>query len=452
MDEYVLAFVMAGGRGSRLKILTKYRTKPAVGFLGHYRIFDFVATNVVNSGISSMIVAAQFEPRSLVRHIGGGRIWGFDGIDKRLEINHPHEKEGEIVRFKGTADSVKKSMNRINQHDPRIVLVLGGDHIYAMDYKDVIKQHTLNNADATIMASAIREEKVSDFGIMKVDETGKIVDFAEKPTDKDVIEKFRLNDRIKRSLGIDKQYEFLASMGNYVFFKDRLERFLKYEGNDFGHNIIPKIKEEGGSLYAYPYNGYWRDVGKVRDYFDCNMDFISKNSPINLLKHRIRTMRRHLPAPRIARNAQVKGSILTGGDEIQTRSKIFNSVLGYQVVIDEGCELDKCILLGADRNVYYQNNLKEYNTTFIGKESKLEKVIVDKNVKIGSNVELSPKFGDPKERRTKLAKLGLKPYKELEDGKIEGDFYIDPERNILVIGKRTGDKKEKIVIPDNFKG
>jgi len=104
MDEYVLAFVMAGGRGSRLKILTKHRTKPAVGFLGHYRIFDFVATNVVNSGINSMIVAAQFEPRSLVRHIGAGRIWGFDGIDKTLEINHPHEKEGKIVRFKGTAD------------------------------------------------------------------------------------------------------------------------------------------------------------------------------------------------------------------------------------------------------------------------------------------------------------------------------------------------------------
>lgn len=451
MDDYVLAFVMAGGRGSRLKILTKHRTKPAVSMLGQYRIFDFVGTNVANSGIPAMIIAAQFKPRSLLNHIGNGSVWGFDGIDKKIEITHPREEDGKIVRFKGTADSVRKSMRQINSHNPRIVLVLGGDHVYAMDYRDTIKQHTRNNADVTIMASAITEKKVSDFGLMKVDETGKILDFTEKPTDPEVIEKFRLSDRIKKSLGIDEEYEFLASMGNYVFFRDRLEKFLNYKGLDFGHNIIPKIKEEGGDLYAYPFNGYWKDVGKVGDYFDCNMDFVSKNTPINLVKYRMRTRMRHLPSPRVASGAQVEASILSGGNEISTGSKLKNCVLGYQVVIGENVKLNDCILLGADRNQYYENKLRKYNTTFVDDNTSLEKVIFDKNVKIGNNVQISPKFGSPTERAKRFKEIGLKPYTE-KDGNIEGDFFIDEERNILVLGKRVRDKKEKLTIPDGFQG
>ncbi|MGM0439129.1 MAG: glucose-1-phosphate adenylyltransferase family protein [Patescibacteria group bacterium] len=451
MDDYVLAFVMAGGRGSRLKILTKHRTKPAVSMLGQYRIFDFVGTNIANSNIPAMIIAAQFEPQSLLKHIGHGKVWGFDGIDKRIEINHPHERDGEMIRFEGTADSVRKSMHRINSHNPRIVLVLGGDHVYAMDYKETIHQHTLNNADVTIMANPIKEEKVSSFGLMKVDETGKVVDFAEKPTDQDVIERFRLSDRIKNSLDIDDEYDFLASMGNYVFFRDRLEKFLDYKGTDFGHHIIPKIKKEGGSVYAYPYRGYWRDVGQVGDYFDCHMDFIGKNTPIDLIKHRVRTTGRHLPGPRIAKTGQVIGSLLSNGDDIAAGSKIINSVLGYQVIVSEKATVKESILLGGDRNQYYRDQLRKYNISFIGKNSNLEKVIFDKNVKVGSNVNISPDFGSPEERRKNLKKIGLKPYRE-RNGSVEGDFYIDEDRNILVLGKRTSKDKEELTIPDNFQG
>jgi glucose-1-phosphate adenylyltransferase len=320
-----------------------------------------------------------------------------------------------------------------------------------MNYKDTIRQHTLNNADATIMACAITEKKVSDFGLMKVDETGKILDFTEKPTDPDVIERFRLSDRIKTSLGIDDEYEFLASMGNYVFFRDRLEKFLDYGGTDFGHNIIPKIKEAGGDLYAYPFNGYWKDVGKVGDYFDCNMDFVGKTSPINLVKYRMRTRMRHLPAPRISTGAKVESSILSGGNQILSGSKLKNCILGYQTMINEDVELKDCILLGADRNQYYENQLRRYNTTFVDSNTSLERVIFDKNVKIGSNVQVSPKFGSPKEREKKFREIGLKPYTE-KNGKIQGDFFIDEERNILVLGKRVRDKREEVTIPDGFQG
>jgi glucose-1-phosphate adenylyltransferase len=451
MDDYVLAFVMAGGRGSRLKILTKHRTKPAVSILGQYRIFDFVGTNIANSDIPAAIIAAQFKPRSLRNHIRNGDVWGFDGIDQKIEVTQPREEDGKIIEFKGTADSVRKSMRQINSHNPRIVLILGGDHVYAMSYDDTIRQHKRNNADATIMACAITEKKVSDFGLMKVDETGKILDFVEKPTDPDVIERFRMSDRIKNSLGIDEDYEFLASMGNYVFFRDRLEKFLDYDGTDFGNDIIPKIKKEGGDLYAYPFNGYWRDVGKVGDYFDCNMDFVLRNRPINLVKHRIRTRMRALPAPRIEIGAKVESSILSDGSHIFTGSKLKNCILGYQTMINENVEMKDCILLGADRNQYYKNQLREYNTTFIDSNTSLERVIFDKNVKIGSNVQISPKFGSPKERERRFREIGLKPYKE-SNGKIEGDFFIDEERNILVLGKRVRDKKEDLTIPDGFQG
>ncbi len=453
MNEYVLAFVMAGGRGSRLKILTKHRTKPAVSILGHYRIFDFVATNIANSNIPAMMIAAQFEPLSLLSHVGNGETWGFGREDRMMDIMHPYEKEKKIVRFNGTADCVRKSMDRISKkYNPRIILILGGDHVYHMDYSDFIKKHKMNNSDVTIMASPIEENKVSDFGIMRVDETGKILEFTEKPKDKELIEKFRLTDRLKNSLEIDEKYQFLASMGNYIFFKDKLETFLNdYKKNDFGRHIIPRIKKEGGSLYAYPFKGYWRDVGKIGDYFDCNMDFLSKNPPINFMKNRIKTTSRQLPSLRISRGASVGGSIVARGNEIYSGSQVINSIIGYQNIIDKNVKLSNCILMGGDRNQYYLNNIREYNATVIGKESDLERVIIDRNVKIGENVTLSPKFGSPKKREETLKKIGLNPYRE-KDGRIEGDFYIEPNRNILVIGKRTGKRKEEVIIPENFKG
>lgn len=445
LDEYVLSFVMAGGLGSRLKILTRDRTKPAVGILGSYRIFDFVATNIADTGIPAMMIAAQFEPRSLARHIGSGSIWGFDGIDRKIEIVQPYGEGRNIVTFEGTADCVRKNMGKINQYNPGIVLVLAGDHIYSMNYEDAIKHHKMNNADITIMAHPVSESKVSDLGILKIDENNRVIDFTEKPTDNKVIDDFRLTERIKSSLGInDPNLEFLASMGNYIFFRERLEKFLAYGGNDFGKDTIPAVKKDSGGLYAYIFNGYWQDVGKIKDYFDCNMTFATKR-PIDLMRKRIRSPKRLLPDAWIPYGGSAEDSILSLGNEIYGTVK--NSVLGYQVIVEEKSMVDHCVFLGADLNEFFGNEPRQEYFTVIGKGSQLSYVILDKNVRIGRNVHISPGNGTPEEREEKLKGIGLKPYKEKEDGTGEGDFYIDPDTNILVIGKQY---KQDFILPDNF--
>ena len=447
LDDYVLGFVMAGGRGSRLEILTRDRCKPAVNILGHYRIFDFVATNITNTGIPAMLIAAQFEPRSLSRHIGDGKVWGFDEIDKKFEIVHPYEEGKSFITFEGTADSVRKSRDRIDSIEPGVILVLGGDHIYAMDYGDVIAQHEMNDADITVMTNVVPDNKVTDFGIVKIDEFCRIVDFAEKPTDEGMIDSFRLTPRMKERLGIDDpDLNFLASMGNYVFFWDRLKRFLDFSGVDFGKDIIPAIKWNGGAMYAYVFNGYWCDVGKIRDYFNCNMSFVCKTWPMDLLQHRIRTYERHLPGVWVAGDVFHKNVILSPGNVIHQGSVIIDSVLGYQVVVEEKCKLDHCVLLGADRDEFHHSQLRREYTTHIGKGSSLSHVILDKNVWVGENVKISPDNGTPEEREEMLRSIGLKPYRELGDGKVEGDFCIEPKTGILVIGKQyDADPKEPIL-------
>ena len=451
LDEYVLAFVMAGGRGTRLMNLTRYRTKPAVGILGYYRIWDFVATNVANTGIPAMMVAIQFEPKSLTRHIGNGEIWGFDGADKNLDIVHPYEGGKKIIEFKGTADSVRKSMHRINRYNPRIVLVLGGDHVYTMTYNDVIKQHKNKNADATIMVNAIPENKASDFGIVRIDDEGRIIDFEEKPNPetsegREIIEKFRLTKRQTERMNIkDPNLTHLGSMGNYVFFRDKLEDILNvYKGDDFGKNIIPLMKSDGKEIYAYVFEGYWKDVGKISDYFDCNIEFAENIALLDLIGNRVRTALRHLPPARVSNGGNIKNSIISPGDEIYGR--VNKSVLGYQVIVEEGAEIKEGVLLGADRNEFYNNQLKRVFNTKIGRNSYLERVILDKNVQIGENVRISPE-APVKERIAKLKAIGLEACTG-EDCPENTDVYIDPKRGIFVLGKQQD--TTKLIIPDNF--
>lgn len=451
-NGYVLSFVMAGGQGSRLGVLTRDRCKPAVNILGHYRIFDFVATNVANTGLPAMLIATQFEPRSLSRHLGSGRLWGFDGIDRKLEVVHPYEERGSFVTFGGTADCVRKVIERIDRYHPGIVLVLGGDHIYNMNYRDVIAQHRANNADITIMTNVVPDSKVSDFGILKIDESCRIVDFAEKPKDKEVIEDFKLTDKIKKLLEIgDPGLNFLASMGNYVFFWDRLKKFLDFSGIDFAKDIIPAIRSNNGILYAYIFNGYWRDVGKTRDYFNCNMEFTHEKPPMDLLKRRIRTYERHLPGARIAAATSIQNAVLSPGDIIRSESVITNSVLGYQVAVEEGCTLDHCVLLGADRNEVRDDQIRREYTTHIGKGSNLSYAILDKNVWVGENVHIGPHNGTPEQRSQILQGVGLEPYREMDDGTVQGDFCIDPETGILVIGKQYDADPKVPILPGGLK-
>jgi glucose-1-phosphate adenylyltransferase len=310
----------------------------------------------------------------------------------------------------------------------------------------------LNDADVTIMANIVPESKVCDLGILKIDESCRIVDFVEKPTDQEVVNSFRLAPEAKEKLGIDKPgLDFLASMGNYVFFWDRLRGFLDLSGVDFGKDIIPAIGWNDGKLYAHVFDGYWRDVGKVQDYFNCNMEFVCEKPPIDLLRHRIRRRERNLPGARIAPDASIQSVILSSGDVIRRGSVVTNSVLGYQVIIEEDCVLGHCVLLGADRNGFHGNKIRNEYTTRIGKGSKLSYAILDKNVWVGEGVNIGPHNGTADVRRKVLQSVGLKSYRELGDGRAEGDFYIDPETGILVLGKQNDADPKTPILPDGLR-
>lgn len=451
-DNYVLGFVMAGGRGSRLKVLTKDRCKSAVNILGHHKIFDFVASNIANTGIPITLIATQFESESLSSYVGNGEAWNFDGINRKIEIIDPLREGIKDEIFKGTADSIRKSMERIEKHNPNIVLVLSGDHVYSMDYGHVVKQHEKNDADITIMINAVSEDKVSELGILKVDETGHIIDFAEKSKDREVIESFRLTDGMKRRLGIgDPSLDFLASMGNYVFFWDRLKAFLDSPGMDFGKDIIPAIKANSGHLHAHVFDGYWRDVGKVRDYFTCNMDFTNGKSPIPLKRRRKKIHKKRLPLAQVSNDASIQNAIISPYNIIHGKSAIRDSVLGNRVAIEDRAKIDHCIFLGTDGNSCYSDleSKSGHYASHIGSGSSLSYVILDENVWVGKNVDIRPQNGDIEGRMSVLQSIGLEPYGE--NGKIKGNFYIEPETGILVIGKQQNADPRKPLIPDGFK-
>jgi glucose-1-phosphate adenylyltransferase len=303
------------------------------------------------------------------------------------------------------------------------------------------------------MTNVISDNKVKDLGIVKIEESGRIIDFAEKPVEDSAIENFRLTPKIKKLLGIDDpNLNFLASMGNYVFFWNQLKKFLDFPGVDFGKDVIPSIKGINGALYAYVFNGYWRDIGKVQDYFNCNMAFANGKAPIDLSKHRIRTQKALLPSPHIAIDSSINGTILSSGDVIHQGSTVRNSVLGYQVVIEKGCKIEHCVFLGDEKNGVHSAQMNERRyTTQIGKYSSLSHTILHENVWIGEGVDISPYNGTPEERKEILKSVGLVPYTKLNDGTVEGDFYIEPDTGILVIGKQYDADPKKPILPDGLK-
>jgi glucose-1-phosphate adenylyltransferase len=451
-DSHVLGFVMAGGRGSRLGVLTRDRCKPALEILGQYRIFDFVASNIAETGIPATLVATQFQSKSLCDYVGSGKAWGFDGFKRILEIANASEKTAKPMVFRGTADSVRKNIDRIDRYKPHVVLIAGSDHVYNMEYDGFIKYHESSDSDVTIMANAVPEARVSDLGIIKIDESGRIINFAEKPRDKEVIQNFRLTSRIKERLGIEKPgMDFLASMGNYAFFWDRLKRFLDSPAVDFGRDIIPAVKENGGSLYAYVFNGYWRDVGKTEDYFRCNMEFANGNPPMEALRRRKYVYREYLPFTHIANSASAEGVILSSGDVIHKGSRVTSSVLGYRTLVEQNCSIDQCVLLGADRDEFYQDRSTGGDSIMrIGRGTRLKKVILDKNIWVGEGVDISPDNGTPEERTQILESIGLIPYKEYETGGGEGDFHIDPDTGILVMGRQGNARLQRPILPDGL--
>jgi glucose-1-phosphate adenylyltransferase len=343
-----LAVILAGGVGSRLNVLVRHRAKPAVPFGGIYRIIDFALSNVMNSGLNHVAVLTQYKPLSLMGHIGTGVAWDFVGRTREVKILPPRTGEKDSDWYKGTADAIRQNLDFIEAKPSKQVLILSGDHVYYMDYRDMVKHHRVSGAKVTVAMMTVSWEQTDQFGIGILDEKGRIVDWEEKP------EKARSN---------------LASMGIYVFDTDYLVKSLRATSEvDFGHHILPKAMEDG-NLFAYTFRGYWRDVGTVPAYWEANMDLLRPESVLEPETWSICTNvenegllfdhppARILPGAEVKNSAiakgcvirgTVKGSVLSPGVVVESGAKVIDSVLMHNTLVDSGAFLNKVV---ADKEV-----------------------------------------------------------------------------------------------------
>ena len=323
--------LLAGGQGSRLMALTKKMAKPAVPFGGKYRIIDFPLSNCVNSGIDTVGVLTQYRPLELNAYIGNGSAWDLDRSHGGVHILPPSVVEGDTgTWYKGTANAIYQNLPFLEQYDPEYVLILSGDHIYKMDYSDMLLRHKQTNAACTISVMEVPMDEASRFGIMNVDEDDKIYEFEEKPA---------------------QPKSNLASMGIYIFTWSKLRDYLIADeadpnsSNDFGKNIIPAMLDAGEIMSAYRFSGYWKDVGTIDSLWDANMDLLRNDSDFNLydpewpIYAKSAAMPPHFTGP----NALITHSIATSGCEIY--GSVENSVLFHSVTVEQGAQVRYSILM-----------------------------------------------------------------------------------------------------------
>lgn len=326
------AMLLAGGQGSRLKALTRDMAKPVVPFGGKYRIIDFALSNSTNSEIKDIGVLTQYKPQLLNEHLGIGAAWDYDRNFGGLRILSPYYTEDGGRWFEGTASAIYENINYLDQVNPEYVLILSGDHIYKMDYRELLDVHKKKGADCTIAVMEVDWDEASRFGIMNTDKDGKIIEFEEKP---------------------ENPKSNLASMGIYVFnWKVLRKELIKdYEDenstNDFGHDIIPKMLDQGSALYVYKFDGYWKDVGTVRSFWQANLDLIDPNNElgINDDNWRIYTKSLNLPPHRLGKNAVLTDTLVNEACIID--GKVNHSVLFSEVEIEDGAEVYNSVLLNG---------------------------------------------------------------------------------------------------------
>ena len=354
IKKEMIAMLLAGGQGSRLGVLTARMAKPAVSFGGKYRIIDFPLSNCINSGIDTVGVLTQYRPLKLNSHIGIGIPWDLDRNFGGVSILPPYEKEENSELYTGTANAIYQNLEYREIFHPEYVLILSGDHIYKMDYSSMLDFHKVNQADVTIAVMPVPMEEAHRFGIMITDETKRIVDFEEKP------EKPRSN---------------LASMGIYIFSWETLKNALIVNrdrvGLDFGMHVIPYCRDEGSRLFAYEFDGYWKDVGTLTSYHEANMELIDIVPEFNLYEEysKVYTNNDILPPQYFGPESSIEQTIVGEGTEIY--GGVDHCVIGRGVIIGEGTKIDHSIIM---------------NGTVIGENCEITNAIIDENVTVGSNV------------------------------------------------------------------
>jgi glucose-1-phosphate adenylyltransferase len=376
-----VAMLLAGGQGSRLYALTQKTAKPSVSFGGKYRIIDFPLSNCINSGVDTVGVLTQYRPLLLNEYIGNGLPWDLDRTYGGVQILAPYQGQSGADWYRGTANAIWQNMEFINRYDAKYVLILSGDHIYKMDYAKMLDYHKQTNADCTIAVIDVPIEEASRFGIMSTNDDGSIYKFTEKPKNPDSTK---------------------ASMGIYIFTKEKLQKYLEEDNldpassNDFGKNIIPNMLAAKERMMAYSFEGYWKDVGTIQSLWEANMDLLGANPELTLSEESWRIYSRHTAQPPqyISRDASVENSSVTAGCEIYGTVK--NSVLGAGVYVGKGAVVEDSVLM---------------NGAYVGDGAKVLYSILDENVTIGKKASV----GESRESATGIAVVGAGI--RIDDGK-----------------------------------
>lgn len=375
VKKEMIAMLLAGGQGSRLGVLTAKVAKPAVAFGGKYRIIDFPLSNCINSGVDTVGVLTQYQPLRLNTHIGIGIPWDLDRNVGGVSILPPYEKSSNSEWYTGTANAIYQNLDYMQSFNPDYVLILSGDHIYKMDYEVMLDFHKANKADVTIAAMPVPMEEASRFGIVVADSEGRIQEFEEKP---------------------EHPSSNLASMGIYIFswpvLKEALIRLSEQPHCDFGKHIIPYCHAKGQRLFAYEYNGYWKDVGTLSSYWEANMELIDIIPEFNLYEEfwKIYTNGANLPPQYIAEEGVVDRCIISNGTEIY--GEVHNSVLGAGIIVGKGSVVRDSIIM---RNVV------------IGENCVIDKAIIAENTVIGDNVVIGIGAEVPNQLKPNIYSGGL---------------------------------------------
>ena len=382
-----IAMLLAGGQGSRLYALTNKIAKPAVSFGGKYRIIDFPLSNCVNSGIDTVGVLTQYQPLILNDYIGNGQPWDLDRNYGGVHILSPYQAKEGSEWYKGTANAIYQNMYFIKRYNPEYVLILSGDHIYKMNYAEMLEKHISSNADCTIAAIRVPMTEASRFGILNVKENGEIYEFEEKP-------------KMPKSN--------LASMGIYIFTAEKLYKYLEEDEklentkNDFGGDVLPRMLKQGEKMMSYEFSGYWKDVGTISSLFEANMDLLGDAPEFDIDDRlwKIRSRNAIAPPHYIGNEARVVNSAVIAGCEIE--GIVENSVLSHNVIIEKGANVKNSVI---------------FSGTVIKQGAKLENCIIDENVVIGENAKIG-EFTEDKKITVIGRDVQISPNKVIKAGEI----------------------------------
>lgn len=377
-----IAMLLAGGQGSRLKALTTKVAKPAVSFGAKYRIIDFTLSNCINSGIDTVGVLTQYQPLILNEYIGNGQPWDLDRTFGGVHVLPPYQAKNSMEWYKGTANAIYQNINFIENYQPDHVLILSGDHIYKMDYQKMLEDHIKTGADCTIAVLEVPLAEASRFGIMNTNAENQIVEFEEKPA---------------------KPKSNKASMGIYIFKTEKLFKYLRSDAldpkssNDFGKNIIPNMLNAGEKMMAYPFKGYWKDVGTISSLWEANQDLLGVNPVFDIYDSywKIYSRNMGIEPEYIASGAVVSNSLVTSGAKIY--GTVINSVIGSSVVVERGAVVRDSII---------------FANTCIKENATVDYSIIDEQVTIGENA----KVGSPKADGVEIAVVGRKSV--IKDGSV----------------------------------